>query len=200
MKRGFKVIFQYDAMDCGPACLCMIAQHYGKHHSLENIRKKSLITRQGVTLYGLSEAADAIGFRSTAMRVRLEDLLQAPLPCIIHWNQNHFIVLYGIREKKRKIELMLADPAKGNVACNETDFCQSWISTRNNGAESGIVLILEPTRAFYKTEVEATDKRSFRFLLSYIKPYRSMVRQLIWGLLAGCLLQLLLPFLTQAVV
>lgn len=196
MKQTFKPIFQLDAMDCGPACLCMIALHYGKHHSLESLRKRSLLTRQGVSLFGLSEAAEAIGLRATAVRLSLEDILKAPVPCILHWNQNHFIVLYGVQKNK----LLLADPAKGLVNLEQKDFCQSWISAHTNGIESGIALLLEPSPAFYDMSEEAQKPTSLRFLVSYIKPYSQLVRQLVVGLCAGSLLQLILPFLTQSIV
>lgn len=200
MRHDFKPVFQYDSMDCGPACLCMIAQHYGKHYSLESLRKKSILTRQGVSLFGLSEAAESIGLRSTAVRVRFDDLILAPLPCIVHWNQNHFVVLYKSTKRKNHIELMVADPAMGKITYQEADFCQSWISTRNNGAESGIALILEPMPDFFQNGEEKKERNSFRFLIPYIENYRSMIWQLISGLFAGSLLQLILPFLTQSLV
>jgi ATP-binding cassette, subfamily B, bacterial len=200
MKHDFKPVFQYDSMDCGPACLCMIAHYYGKYYSLESLRKKSILTRQGVSLLGLSDAAESIGFRTTAVRVGFENLILAPMPCIVHWNQNHFVVLYDKNEVKKNVQLFVADPAIGKITYREDEFCKSWISTRNSGNESGIALILEPTPDFYQNSEEIGEKNKFRFLISYVRNYGGMIRQLITGLFAGSLLQLILPFLTQSIV
>lgn len=199
-KKGFETVFQYDSMDCGPACLCMISGYYGKNYSLDNLRKKSILTKQGVSLYGLSEAAESIGFRTIAVRVDIDDLLELPLPCIIHWNQNHFVVLYKIGKKRKKTELYVADPGIGKVSYSIEDFCSSWISTNHNGSESGIALIIEPLPEFYKNTEEKIERKSFNFLLTYIKSYHVMIRQLLIGLFVGSILQLVLPFLTQSLV
>lgn len=199
-KKGFETVFQYDSMDCGPACLCMISGYYGKNYSLDSLRKKSILTKQGVSLYGLSEAAESIGFRTIAVRVDIDDLLELPLPCIIHWNQNHFVVLYKIGKKRKKTELYVADPGIGKVAYSIEDFCCSWISTNHNGSESGIALIIEPLPEFYKNTEEKIERKSFNFLLTYIKSYHGMIRQLLIGLFVGSILQLVLPFLTQSLV
>ena len=199
-KKGFETVFQYDSMDCGPACLCMISGYYGKNYSLDSLRKKSILTKQGVSLYGLSEAAESIGFRTIAVRVDIDDLLELPLPCIIHWNQNHFVVLYKIGKKRKKTELYVADPGIGKVTYSIEDFCSSWISTNHNGSESGIALIIEPLPEFYKNTEEKIERKSFNFLLTYIKSYHVMIRQLLIGLFVGSILQLVLPFLTQSLV
>ena len=117
MKR-FPLYQQLDAMDCGPTCLRMIAKYYGKHYSLETLRGRSFISRNGVSMLGISTAAESIGFRTLAVHVTFEKLCEAPLPCIVHWNQNHFVVVYDIKPNKRHPDrgvVLVADPAGGNI-------------------------------------------------------------------------------------
>ena len=157
-----------------------------------------LCYQRGVSLLGISEAATRLGLHTTCGRVTTEQLHKAPLPCILHWNQNHFVVLYRI--KKGKI-CYIADPGKGLVTYDDREFKEHWLSTRSNGEEKGIAMFLQPTPAFYKQQEETTkDKRSFRFLLGYLRQYRRYFGQIILGALVGCLLQLIFPFLTQAIV
>jgi len=200
MKKKFRHIIQHDSMDCGPTCVCMIADYYGKRYTIESLRRKSGLTREGVSLLGISEAAESVGFRTTGVRIGYEYLLKAPLPCIVHWNQSHFLVLYRIIQKGKQETLEVADPAMGKMTYNKADFCQSWISTRHDGHESGIALLLDPAPEFYAAADEKINRKNFRFLFSYMKPYKSMVVQLILGLLMGSILQLILPFLTQSIV
>lgn len=188
-------------MDCGPSCLRMIAGYHGKNFSVQQLREKSHILRTGVNLLGLSEAAESIGFRTTNVRTTTFKLKeQAKLPCIIHWNQEHFVVLYKIVQKKEKSIFYIADPAYGLLKYEEQEFKNCWISTIQNGVEKGIAMMLEPTPQFYETEPIKYDKISLWFLLSYVKPYKKMISQLIIGLFLGSLLQLVLPFLTQSIV
>lgn len=196
----FKVYTQLDAMDCGPSCLRMIAAHHGKHYSLDTLRKKSEYTRTGVSMLGISQAAESIGLRSTGIRVSFEELCTASLPCIIHWNQNHFVVLYKIKRRRGKILLHIADPAGGLNCFNEREFKRCWISSVNNGIETGTAMLLEPTPEFYREDGEDSARKGFGFLISYIKPYKQLLSQLIIGLLAGSIIQLILPLLTQNIV
>jgi len=184
-------------MDCGPACLRMIAKYHGKSYSLQTLRDRSYITREGVSMLGTSDAAESIGFRTMGVRLTLEKLAkEAPLPCIVHWKQQHFVVVYKIKKNK----VYVADPAHGLIKYSNKEFMQGWASTKVDGEYQGVCLLLEPTPDFYKQDGEAIDKKSFRFLFSYVKPHRKHVIQLILGLLLGSLIQLIFPFLTQAIV
>lgn len=121
-------------MDCGPTCLRMIARHYGKTFSVQQLREQSFIQRTGVNLLGISEAAASIGLRATGIRTTIEKLkLQSKLPCILHWNQEHFVVLYGIEKKKEKTFFYIADPAYGLLKYEEEELKKCWISTRAGG-------------------------------------------------------------------
>jgi ATP-binding cassette subfamily B protein len=150
-----------------------------------------------VSLLGISEAAELLGLHTVSGRISVEDLKNDPLPCILHWNQNHFVVLYKV---KRNI-YYIADPAKGKVKYTAKEFVSHWISTQSGGKEKGVAMFLEPTPKFYEQEDAVNkERRSFRFLFGYVKMYRSYFLQIFLGLLLGCLLQLILPFLTQGIV
>ncbi|MDR0836111.1 MAG: peptidase domain-containing ABC transporter, partial [Tannerella sp.] len=197
----FPFFMQLDAMDCGPSCLRMIAKHYGKTFSVQQLREKSHILRTGVNLLGLSEAAESIGFRATCVRTSVQKLKeQAKLPCVIHWNQEHFVVLYKITRKKDKWFFHIADPAYGLLKYEEQEFKNCWVTTVQGGIEKGVAMFLETTPQFYETEAIKYEGISLWFLLNYIKPYRKMINQLIIGLFLGSVLQLALPFLTQSIV
>ena len=188
---------QHDAMDCGPACLRMIARYYGKHYSLQTLRDRSYITREGVSMMGISDAAESIGFRTMGVRIGWDQLVsEAPLPCIAHWQQKHFVVVYKIK----KNTVYVSDPARGRIRFPKEEFMQGWANTQEEGVNKGLCLLVEPTPDFYKQEDEELDKSGFGFLLQYMKPYKKFIVQLILGLLLGSLLQLIFPFLTQAIV
>ena len=189
---------QHDVMDCGPTCLRMVAAYYGKRYSLEGLREKSFITREGVSMLGISEAAEKIGFRSICVQVGYEKLQEAPLPCIIHWNQQHFVVVYKLNDRY----VWVADPGAGKLKYTKEEFCNCWLSSRKNEEDTGVALLLEPTPEFYTIEDEGDEvnRRGFSFLYSYLRPYRGLVGQLLLGLLLGSMIQLMLPFLTQSVV
>lgn len=192
---------QHDAMDCGPTCLRMVARYYGKHYNLETLRESSHITREGVSMLGISRAAESIGFRTMGVKLSFEQLRsEAPLPAIVHWNQNHFVVAYKISGKKGKETVFVADPAGGLLKFPVEEFTRCWFSTTEEGEKRGIALLLEPTPEFYSARDEKPNRRSFGFLFSYLRPYHKMVVQLFLGLLLGSLLQLLFPFLTQSIV
>ena len=197
-------IKQRDAMDCGPSCLAMIAKHYGQQADKEQLRKICSLGKDGVSLLGISKAAETIGFKTIGGRLSFEMLYQeAPMPCIIHWNQNHFVVVYKIKKhNKGKYTVYVADPGKGLVTYTKEEFCEHWISTKTNGEEKGIALLLEPTEQFYaqKDAKTVTTQNRLKFLWGYIRKYKRFFTQLILGLLLGSLLQLIFPFLTQAIV
>lgn len=180
-------------MDCGPTSLRMIARHYGKSYSLEYLRTRSYITREGVSLLGISEAAEDIGFRTLAVKVGVEKLVKdAPLPCILHWNQDHFVVLYRVKNKR----FYIADPAVGLFVLDEPDFLKSW-----QGQDSeGIAMLLEPTERFYQHASEEKQRKGFAFLFRYLKPYKAYVLQLFLSMLVGSGFALIFPFLTQSLV
>lgn len=194
---SFPFYKQHDAKDCGPTCLRIIAHHYGRKYSIQNLREKSHISRHGVSLLGISDAAEAIGFRTLGISINLEKLIkEAPLPLIAHWKQSHFVVVYKVSRKK----IFVSDPAHGKISYSHEEFMKGWLSGRKEGEDQGLALILEPTPEFYAEEGETLKRKSFSFLGNYIKPYRKFVYQLFFGILIASLLQLIFPFLTQALV
>ena len=201
-QKGFPFVKQPDAMDCGPASLVMIAQHYGRHYTLEHLRERCSLARDGVSLLGISKAAEEIGFRTVGGRLTFDKLAEkALLPCIVHWNQEHFVVVYAIRKQRKDYTVFVADPGKGLLTYSREEFCEHWVSTRTNGEEKGIALLMEPTQLFYEQEGDQLPSENrIRFLWKYLLRYRRFFGQLILGLLIGSLLQLVFPFLTQAIV
>lgn len=192
----FPFFYQHDTMDCGPTCLRMVAAHYGRTYSLEGLREQSHFTREGVSLLGISEAAEHLGLQSLGVQISFEKLKEVPLPCIVHWNQQHFVVVYQIKQKRGKDLVYVADPAAGKYKFSKEEFCKCW----SGDQEEGIALLLETTPEFYKQKEEKKASKSFSFLFSYLKPYKKLIFQIFLGLFFGSLLQLLLPFLTQSVV
>ena len=200
--NSFPHYLQLDAMDCGPSCLRMIAKYYGKSYSLQTLRARSFITREGVSMLGISDAAESIGFRTSGVRISLEQLKKdVPLPCILHWNQNHFVVCYDIKKKRSGYRFYIADPARQLISYSEEEFKKCWLSTKVNGEEKGAALALEPGPEFQgQGDEEESGSRSLRFFLKYLSPYRKQLIQLILGMLTASLLQLIFPFLTQSLV
>ena len=198
--KNFKYYAQIDATDCGPAALRMVAMHYGRHYSMENLRERCEKGRLGVNLLGISKAAESIGLRTLGARLSFDELCKATLPAIVHWNQNHFVVLYRIKGKGAGTKLYIADPATGKVTLGVGEFCKSWFSTVSGGEGRGIALFLEPTHKFYEAVGDSTDFKGFKFLYSYLKPHKKLALQLGAGLVAGSVIQLIFPFLTQSVV
>ena len=194
---SFPFVKQPDAMDCGPACLKMVAGFYKMSFSLESLRKKCFITREGVSFLGLSEAADSLGFRTIGVKIPFEMLNEnVPLPCIVHWRQKHFIVVYKIKKDK----IWVADPGVGLIKHTREEFVRSWASTLADGKPAGLVLIIEPTPALFEIENEREKAIGFRFLFKYFLLYRKYFLQLVLGLLLGSCIQLVIPFLTQSII
>lgn len=189
---------QHDYKDCGPTCLRMICSYYGLDYSLDYLRNKAHITKEGVSLLGLSEAAETIGLHTRGVSLTFDSLRECELPCIVHWNQVHFVVIYKIAKKF----IYIADPAVGKVKLTIKEFCQCWHSISDEDDDLGIVLLLKPTPSFWGCikKMKPIKKRSFSFLYSYIKPYKKLILQLIIGLIIVCSVQVLLPFLTQSIV
>jgi ATP-binding cassette subfamily B protein len=196
--KSFLFCQQHDAMDCGPTCLKMVAAYYGKKISSSALRAEAQISKEGVSLLGISEASEKIGFRSKSVKISFTQLIKdAPKPAILHWAQNHFVVL---TPKAKSSKITIADPAKGIMSFNKKDFLSNWATT-NNGAENvGVALLLEPTPTFYDQENENESKVGWGRLSGYLKQQKRYVLQLFIGLLIGSLLQLIFPFLTQSIV
>ena len=188
---------QLNQMDCGPTCLYMISKHYGRNFNIEKLRQLTEIGKEGVNLLGISNAAEKTGFRTMAMQIPTNILVtDAHKPCILHWQQNHFVVLY----KTKRNKFYIADPAKGLIKFSRKEFEEKWLSNKEN-EPTGIALLLEPTPGFYNNEDDAESKKaSFKNILQYLQPYKKLVVQLLIGLLLGSLLQLIFPFLTQSIV
>ena len=199
MKQKIVVCRQHDSMLCGVACLKMICKHYGKEFSIYYLSKICNATSVGVSLLSIGEAVSTLGFTYTCGKASFQKIKVITSPCILHWNQNHFVVLYKVKNGKT---FYIADPGKGLIKYNLEEFKKHWISTQSDGEEKGIAMFLEPTPAFYEkqTDEQPTEERSFKFLFGYIKQYRKYFVQIVLGLLVGSLLQLILPFLTQSIV
>lgn len=195
--RRFPFYKQLDAMDCGPSCLRMVAKHYGKDFSLQSIREKSFLTREGVSLLGMSDAAESIGMKSVGARVSFQQLSdEVPLPAVVHWQHEHFVVVYEIKKGKVRV----ADPAFGLIRYPREEFLKGWCGTTDISKAKGIALILEPTPDFYTLKEEKMDKSSFSYLFSYFRNQKRFLWQLLLGLLLGSLFQLIFPLLTQSMV
>lgn len=188
---------QLDAMDCGPSSLRMIAKYYGKTVSLQTLRDHCFISREGVSLLGISDAAECLGMHSMGVSITFDTLLkEASMPCIAHWKQNHFIVIYKIKKDK----IYVSDPATGHIEYTKKEFLEGWISNKKEEENKGICLLLEPTPDFYQDSGEKINKSDLRFLLTYLRPHKKFLFQLCLGLVLGSCLQLIFPFLTQSVV
>jgi ATP-binding cassette, subfamily B, bacterial len=194
---SFPFVRQYDAMDCGPACLSMVAAWHGKRISLETIRKKAYLTREGVSFLGLKEAADAIKLKAVGVKIPYDKLVQqAPLPCIVHWNQNHFIVVYAIKNGKVRV----ADPEIGLMKMTEDEFLKGWCTDVNDNNHFGMAMLIEPENGFNDISDDEKPESPLSFFLSYLQPYKKTLLLLLLGLFAGSLIQLVFPFLTQALI
>lgn len=193
---------QLDAMDCGPTCLRMIAKFYGRSYSLQTLRARSFITREGVSMLGISDAAESIGFRTSGVCITLQQLVEdMPLPCILHWNQNHFVVCYNIKKKKDGYQFYIADPAQQLITYHEKEIKKCWLSTKMDGEEKGTALAIEPGPDFDNEKGESVaGNRSLRFFMRYLAPYKKQIIQLVLGMIVVSLLQLIFPFLTQSLV
>lgn len=183
-------------MDCGPSCLTMISNHFGKKYDLSYIREKCYLTRNGVSLLGISQCAVELGFNSTALKLTFQDLFEISLPCILHWNRAHFVVLYKIQQKFGKNFFYIADPAHGYIKLNEKDFLSNW---NTSGINKGVCLVLQPTSLFYENTIPE-HRNDYRFLLNYLKPFRLDILKIFAGLIIGSCITLVLPFLTQYMV
>ena len=197
--KKFPNYLQTESKDCGPTCLKIIAKYYGKILKIQDLRDYSETNRSGSNLMMLSDAAEKIGFRTIGAKLSLEKLEEVPLPCLLHWNKNHYVVLYKIK----KDIFYISDPAFGLIEYNKIEFIKFWIGNNaNNSTPEGIVLILDISPKFLQSDLEKEDLKELKFstLFQYILKYKSFLVQLTVGLLASSLLQLIFPFLTQSIV
>ena len=195
---SFPFFRQLDQMDCGPSCIRMIAKFYGKIYSGDYLREQCHITRDGVSLLGMSDAAEIIGMRSLMVTVDFECLRdEVPLPCIAHWRQRHFVVVYEVTRK----HVYVADPAFGKIKYTREKFLEGWLYNKKKDGE-GILLLLEPSPDFYEREENKNSKpnQGLGFLFPYFRPYGKYIFQLFLGLVATSVIQLIFPFLTQSIV
>ncbi len=198
----FRYIRQRDTMQCGAACLAMVLEAMGMRRSLEEVSARCSPTTEGVSLLALGRVAEGYGLMGRGVRITLDELRLSPLPAILHWNQNHFVVLYAVSKAGK---FCIADPGKGLVKCDVAEFRRHWESTSSGSEEKGIAMLFEKTPEFDRIASESMgdkrdERRSFGFLAGYVKQYRRYFFQIFLGLLLGCLLQLVMPFLTQAIV
>lgn len=201
----FPLYNQNEVMDCGPACLRMVSKYYGHHYSLQTLRQKCFITREGVSLLGISDAAESIGFRTCGVKITGEQLVnEAMLPCILYWNNSHFVVCYKIKRKRGgKLIFYIADPASQRLQYEEDEFKKCWLGvTLADVNRRGIALLLEPNANFANTEEEPerSSKKSLLFFLRYLLPYKTQFAQLALGMALGSVLQMAFPILTQSLV
>ncbi len=196
--RKLRLIRQRDAMQCGIASLAMICNYYGRRCTVESLSRLCFATTEGVSLLAVKDAAEAMGLEAEAARVGIDALAQQPLPCILHWNQNHFVVLYKVSRGGRRF--YIADPGKGRISYSRGEFARHWLSTSSGGEEKGIAMFFEPGEGFRAGADDECAPRSWRFLWGYILEYRKYFAQIAAGLLLGCVLQLIMPFLTQWIV
>ena len=189
---------QFDQMDCGPACIRMVASAFGKEYPLSYLRTLAHLTREGVSVAGIRDALREIGMESGTFELTLEQLrTRCPLPAILHWEQNHFVVLYDVKRSRwrGRWKYYVANPAYGKHAFSEESFAHFWL----NG-ERGVAVAVDPTQAFYDKR-PVKEKHSFvRFARKYVWPFRWEMSQSAFGMLFGILLSLVTPFLTQAMV
>lgn len=198
---AFPITFQHDSMQCGIACLQMICKHFGRKFSLDFLSKLCFATNEGVSLLGINDAANKLGLKTLCVKASMNELDQISLPAILHWNQKHFVVLYKIKKGRK---YYIADPGKGLTAYTNEEMREYWLSTNSKGAEKGVVMMLEPASHFYDTKnASGTNEKeihSFRFLYGYVRRYYKYFGMIAVGLALGSIIQLVLPFLTQAIV
>lgn len=200
MKKLFPFYKQPDAKDCGPTCLRIISKYYGKSIPLQQIRVITETTREGSSLLGLSDAAEKLGFKSLGVQINFKTLIEeVPLPCVVHWNKKHFVVVYKIDKSEN---VYVSDPSFGLLTYTKAEFIKHWIGNNSNeNTEEGIALLFETTSSFFKNDFdELENKANFSFLSKYLFKYKPLVIQLSVGLFIGSIMSLIFPFLTQSII
>src|SRR5699024_5933438 len=196
--KSFPCDRQFDMMDCGPACLKMIARYYGKYYSLQYLRDRCGITREGVSFLDLSYASESIGIRTLSLKSSMDDLIKkVPLPLIAHWDNSHFIVIYKTHPKSGKV--YVSDPAKGRVSYSKEKFARHWLK---KGEDRGSLMAVEPQAEFYERRAEEKTgrKRTMENFIGYFRPYKKSFLNLIIIMLVVTGLQGILPFISKAVI
>lgn len=189
---------QSESKDCGPTCIKIIAKHYGKNINIQRLRSLAETTREGSSMVGLSDAAESVGFRTVGVKLNYENFSAgAPLPAIVHWNKNHYAVVYKIKKSK----IYVSDPAAGLLRYTRDEFITSWIGKNADlTTEEGVALLIEPTPKLFEESYEQDTRYNLKFISRYLFQYKRLLLQLVIGLMAASLLQLVTPFLTQSVV
>lgn len=197
MKKTFPNYLQPGSKDCGPTCIKIISKYYGRIFSLNEIRELTETTRNGSTLLKLSDGAEKLGFRTMAANLELSQLNEVELPCILFWSDRHFVVLYKVKNGKYYI----SDPAIGLITYSKQDFLKCWGSfNRQKEMHFGYSLLIEPTPDFFNKPSKDENNRDLSFLSKYLFKYKSFIGQLLIGLFASAILQVIFPFLTQSIV
>ncbi|RME96477.1 MAG: peptidase domain-containing ABC transporter, partial [Bacteroidetes bacterium] len=199
MAKNFTVFYQLESMDCGATCLRMIARHYNRYYSLEYLRDLTYLGKQGVSLLSISDAAEQLGFKTLAVRTSLKRLqTDIPLPCIAHWEADHFVVIYRVSPKY----VWIADPEVGSRKLTHAEFVASWAVEEAETIDEaeGVLLLLEPTPEFYDRDQDGVDRSRWTYVWSYLKPYRALIIQLFAGVLVAGLVQIGIPFLLKSLV
>ncbi|MBR3567171.1 MAG: peptidase domain-containing ABC transporter [Salinivirgaceae bacterium] len=193
---------QLDTMDCGPTCLKIIAQYYGKTFSIQDLRERCHITKAGVSLLGISDAAESIGFRTIAAKVSWQQLYEnVPLPCIVHWNQKHFVVVYNVRQRSKKCFVYVSDPAEGLLKYSKQQFLNSWAQTDSDIEQGcGIVLMIEPSPNFFEMVPQKSIKYNLIHIVKYLKPHKQSISQIMLAMIVASCLNIVLTFTTQSIV
>jgi ATP-binding cassette subfamily B protein len=194
-----RIVLQNDVMQCGAASLCMICRHFGSKVSLDFVDNLCKATKEGVSMLAISEAAEELKFETATVRLTIEELCQAPLPAILHWGQNHFVVIEKINKNGNKFYIL--DPAKGKRVCNKEELKQYWTIGAPFGEDKGIAMLFEPTKEFKESIIyKQENKVSYNILFKYFFKYRKYFLHILGGLLIAGILQLIMPFLTQSIV
>ena len=191
----FPTEYQMDAKDCGPASLKMVAKYFGRYYSLQYLRDKCGITKEGVSLLGISAAAESIGLHTAAFKCTIDDvIMKVPFPVIIYWNENHFVVVYHTNKK----HIWVSDPCKGHVKYTRREFMEGWYLKNE---DKGVLLALEPTADFKLSKQEKKqEKDSMISILRYFMPYKKEFSLIFFVMLVVTLLQGILPFISKSVI
>ena len=194
--KKFPLILQRDAIQCGVSCLQMICKYYGQSYSFEELEKICIPTVEGISLLGVKDAAETLGLSTTCCQLSLNALKKISFPCILHWNQNHFVVTYKYKQGK----FYIADPGIGKIEYLEKEFVKYW-SFDGQNSNMGTCLLLLPTKSFLKNRKQVKEKNSsLEVVIGYIQQYKKYLAIIAMGLLVGCILEIILPFLTQSIV
>jgi ATP-binding cassette subfamily B protein len=196
--KPFEFVYQHDVMDCGPACLVMIARYYGKKYFIRQVRDECFLGKDGANLLGIEEGAMKMGFETMAVKIGIDELIErAPLPCILYWDNIHYVVLYKVKKHPitKKVSFKIADPAHGKITIDQANFEKMWL-----GKDKGIALFLNPTEVFHDKEIIKEKAFSLAFVYTFLKPYKREISILGLGLGVTSFFTLIFPFLTKALI